>query len=140
MKNQSQKLPWNNEQEFYELHAEELFSNFPFYHSAMMGETKEEFVKYIVKQARIKPGSKVIDLGCGSGYLVGAIRNFCESRGISTSKACIQQARKNYPEAQFEIGNMESYSLSGSTHFLALESMGYSDYKKNMPQCLSESS
>ena len=38
------KLLWNNEIEFYNLHSEDLFSKFPFYHTAMIGDNEEEFL------------------------------------------------------------------------------------------------
>lgn len=127
---QDQKLPWKNEIEFYNLHSEEIFSNFPFYHVAMVGKTKEEFLNHIIERAKIYPNAKVVDLGCGGGYLVNSLSEFCDGVGISTSEACIKQAKTNYPNANFKVGNMETYSSKNATHFLALESMGYSDAEK----------
>ena len=54
----------------------------------------------------------------------------CYSLGISTSKECIKQSKLNYPECNFEIGNMETYNSKPVSHFIALESLSYSNIKK----------
>lgn len=123
-------LPWKNETEFYNLHSKEIFSEFPFYHLSMVGNTKEEFLNYIIERARIDSNSKVIDLGCGSGYVVNSLSKLCKSIGISTSQECINQAKINYPDSNFEIANMETYSNENVTHFLCLESLHYSNVEK----------
>ncbi len=124
------KLLWNNEIEFYDLHSEDLFSKFPFYHTAMIGDNEEEFLNYIIKTSKIDSNSIVVDLGCGGGYVVNSLNKFCKSIGISTSKECIKQAKINYPDSKFEEANMETFSNKNSTHFLTLESMGYADVEK----------
>ena len=127
MQKKQEELPWNNEVEFYDMHSKDIFSRFPFYHHAMVGENEKEFLKYIIAKARITPKSQVVDLGCGSGYLVGKLNGFCNAVGISTSKECIRQAQLNFPGANFEVANMENYSRKGVTHFIALESLSYSN-------------
>ena len=124
------KLPWNNEAEFYNLHSKQIFSEFPFYHLSMIGNTKEEFLNYIINSAKINSKSRVVDLGCGSGYVADSLNRLCECTGISTSQECVNQAKINYPNANIKIANMETFSNKNSTHFLALESMGYSDAGK----------
>ena len=49
-------LPWKNETEFYNLHSKEIFSEFPFYHLSMVGNTKEEFLNYIRQIAECLSG------------------------------------------------------------------------------------
>ena len=126
------KLPWKNEKEFYNLHSREIFSRFPFYHVSMIGKTKEEFLEYIIRKARINKDSNVVELGCGSGYVVASLNRICNCIGISTSEECITQCLLNYPDAKFEINNMEVYQYSYATHFLALESLGYADLNKTL--------
>lgn len=131
MTNQTKtNLPWKTETEFYNMHSKEIFSKYSFYHASMIGKTKQEFLKHIIKNARIYPKAKIVDLGCGSGYLVDSLKDICEIAGISTSKECIKQAKINYPKSNFEIGNMETYSKPDSTHYLALESIGYTNIEK----------
>lgn len=122
-------LPWRNETEFYDMHAKDIFSKFPFYHAVMIGN-EEEFLQYIIKKARIKKGSRIADLGCGSGYVVGNLNEICDIVGISTSIESIKQCKINYPKCKFEVSNMETFSFDNATHFLSLESLGYANAEK----------
>ena len=54
------KLLWENETEFYDLHSEDIFSKFPFYHTAMIGNTGEEFLNYIIKETKQSKFSDII--------------------------------------------------------------------------------
>jgi cyclopropane fatty-acyl-phospholipid synthase-like methyltransferase len=124
------KLPWKNEKEFYDLHSKKIFSNFNFYHVSKVGKTDLDFLNHIIKKARIFPNARVLDLGCGSGYVIGKLKDLnCDGIGISTSPECIKQAKKNFPNGNFQIGNMENYNFDNITHVLALESIGYSNIK-----------
>ena len=58
------------------------------------------------------------------------LREGHEVIGVSTSEACIKQAQLNFPEAAFQLANMENYVYENSTHALILESVGYSDIRK----------
>lgn len=123
-------LPWQHETAFYNQHAEAIFSRFPFYHTAFIGNSPEEFVDHILRQARIHPLASVLDMGCGSGYLVDQLATICDVAGISTSRAAIRQCKINYPERSFYEGNMETFLRPGLTHCIALESIGYADISK----------
>ena len=126
------KLPWTTEEEFYDLHASKIFKKDTFYHVNMIGDTEDDFTNYIINRLKLKASDKVVDLGCGSGMLVNRIAKVCNSIGISTSKECIKLAKQNYPTDQFFVGNMETFKAEGTTHFLTLESIGYSDVKKTL--------
>ncbi len=129
------KTLWKTEIEFYDMHSKEIFSKFPFYHTTIIGNTEEEIIKYIIERTDINKNSIVLDLGCGSGYLVNELRKICKkSIGISSSYECIKQARINYPESIYKTGNMESFVFKNITHALSLESIGYSDLKKTLKQ------
>ena len=131
LKKKDSSYPWNTESEFYDLHSKEIFSEFPFYHTSMIGDNPDDFANYIIETAGIKSDSSVIDLGCGSGYMVNKLQEQgCYSLGISTSKECIKQSKLNYPDSNFEIGNMETYNSKPISHFISLESLSYSDIKK----------
>lgn len=125
-----EKLPWKDKKEFYEIHSKEIFSLYPIYHISMIGKNKYEFLEYITKKARIYPKAKILDLGCGSGFIVNSLNQYCECIGISTSEECIKQCKINHPLSKFEIANMENYISENCTHILALESLGYSNVEK----------
>lgn len=124
---------WETETEYYERYSDLYFPMLPFFHHGIVGNTPEEFLHYILGRLRLTAKSRLIDLGCGSGYFVGEIaRNGSQAIGISTSMACIRGCRQRYPNARFEIANMESWIRPGATHVTAMESLGYADAEKTL--------
>ena len=52
----------------------------------------------------VRPGARVLDVGCGNGFTVGQfMARGCEVVGIDLSETGIEQARKSYPNARFEV-------------------------------------
>jgi len=109
MENNSQ-LPWQSETEFYNLHTNIFLGKGKFYHAYMIGKNDQEFAAYIIGKLNLTPTSNVVDLGCGSGYLVSEISKICNCVGISTSS--------------------ENIKVKNVTHFLALESIGYANIER----------
>ncbi len=124
-------LPWQNEEEFYDMHSREIFYNHDFYESTIIGRTDEDFLFFILGELNLNHTSILIDLGCGSGYLAYAASKICKKAiGISTSKECItvcKERRKESEKLEFVQADMESYVHKGATHIVAMESMGYAD-------------
>jgi cyclopropane fatty-acyl-phospholipid synthase-like methyltransferase len=56
----------------------------------------------------IPPGSKILDLGCGAGQPVDAflVAHGFQVHGIDISERMIDLARRNVPEATYEVRNM----------------------------------
>jgi len=54
----------------------------------------------------LRPGEKVLDIGCSSGRLFSAVRDKkVDYLGIDSSKEEIAIAKKNYPEGNFQIAD-----------------------------------
>lgn len=123
---------WRTETEYYERHAQRIFSRYPFFHYGMIGETPEEFLQHIIGKLSLNSKSHLLDLGCGSGYLAGHVSAICHATGISTSRKCVEGCKSRYPSANFKVANMESYVSHGATHVTALESLGYADAATTM--------
>lgn len=52
----------------------------------------------------LRPGTRVLDVGCGNGYTCGEfLRRGCKVVGIDLSEQGIALARRTYPEARFEV-------------------------------------
>lgn len=52
----------------------------------------------------IKPGMRVLDVGCGNGYSCGEfLKKGCEVTGIDLSEQGIAVARRTYPQGRFEV-------------------------------------
>lgn len=124
---------WQTETEYYDIHADRIFSEYPFFLQSIIGNTPEEFLRYLLGKLRLTSKSRLLDLGCGSGYLVGQVSGgICRAMGISTSMACIEGCRTRYPHARFEQANMETFVMPGATHVTAMESLGYGDLEKTL--------
>jgi 2-polyprenyl-3-methyl-5-hydroxy-6-metoxy-1,4-benzoquinol methylase len=55
----------------------------------------------------IKPGNKVLDVGCGNGRVYGELANKkVNYLGIDFSDKLIALAQKNYPQAQFRVADI----------------------------------
>jgi SAM-dependent methyltransferase len=54
----------------------------------------------------ISPGRRVLDLGCGTGRLLASLEP-SEGIGVDFSPAMIADARRRYPDLQFEEGDIE---------------------------------
>ncbi|MFN0076484.1 MAG: class I SAM-dependent methyltransferase [Prosthecobacter sp.] len=61
----------------------------------------------------LKPGTRVLDVGCGNGCTCGEFLKLgCKVTGIDLSEQGIAQARQAYPEGRFEV-------LPADEHILA---------------------
>lgn len=64
------------------------------------------------------PHEDILDIGCGEGYITGAIASAYESdrvRGADLSKSAIQLADKRYKNASFIVGNSASLPILDSS-------------------------
>lgn len=65
-------------------------------------------LSYFEKLVKPKPGEMVIDLGCGSGTFANRLLAYgLRVHGIDISDECINYARKTFPDATFEVGDIE---------------------------------
>ncbi len=64
--------------------------------------------------ARVRPGGKLLDLGCGSGEPISAYALSCgfQLTGLDFSEAMIALARQRHPEARWLIQDMRSIQLA----------------------------
>ena len=61
----------------------------------------EKFLEYV------KPGDKVLDLGCGNGRLLKLFASVpVDYIGIDNNEKLIELAKKNYPDDKFLIGDI----------------------------------
>lgn len=126
-----------NNVDFFDNQAESIFNNptTKFYHMAFVGKTDEQFVKYIIAQAGINKNSHVLDMGCGSGYLVNQLSELCEAEGITNSPVNLKVCEDLYPDNKFTLGDMENFESESKTHCIALESFNYSNMEKSFKNC-----
>tara|TARA_R110000823_G_C15889207_1_gene495862 strand:- start:84 stop:800 length:717 start_codon:yes stop_codon:yes gene_type:complete len=126
-----------NNVNFFDNQSESIYNNpiTKFYHMSFMGKTDEQFVGYIKSQAGINKDSNVLDMGCGSGYLVNQLSELCVAEGISNSPINIKVCKNLYPDNKFTLAEMETYKSDLKSHILTLESFIYSDVEKSFKNC-----
>ena len=65
-------------------------------------------------------GGKILDIGCGTGWLGDALRGFGTVTGIDLSESAISQGRASYPELRLICGDFLAQSDLGDSYDLAL--------------------
>lgn len=74
---------------------------------------EKSFIKSLIKKYNIKPGSKVLDIGCGTGKYSSLFNKFgMYQLGIDLSDVAIDKARKLFPECNFQVGNVLELNLN----------------------------
>lgn len=64
----------------------------------------------------VRPGMKVLDVGCGTGYGTSLLSENAEAIGIDISHEAIEFAKKHYgTKAKFIIGSAESFPFDENT-------------------------
>lgn len=63
--------------------------------------------------SHLKVGSKIVDLGCGTGFSAGYFtKNGMNVIGVDLSKSMIAIAKRNYPNIHFFIEDVRSFSIN----------------------------
>ena len=128
------KQPYSNSQEYYDLQCEGIYNNpsTDYYHRGYIGENDEEFTQYLIKESDITSKSNVVDMGCGTGYLVNKLSKICKVEGITNSPKNLEYCNNRFPKNKFTLSDMEDYKGKNKTHCLALESFNYTNFKKTL--------
>lgn len=79
----------------------------------MPSHMHKHFMPRIIELAGdLRPGIRVLDVGCGNGYTASQfVKRGCEVVGVDLSESGIEQARTASPDARFEV-------LAADTHIL----------------------
>jgi trans-aconitate methyltransferase len=72
-----------------------------------------EFGEDLLRLLNAQPGERILDLGCGTGQLVGAIaQTGAHVVGLDVSAEMLAQARTNFPNVEFIQGDASNFVLS----------------------------
>ena len=73
------------------------------------------FGENLAQVLAVKPGDRVLDLGCGTGYLTNLLRAAgADITGFDSSAEMVQQARLNHPETRYEVANAEDFNFGAN--------------------------
>jgi ubiquinone/menaquinone biosynthesis C-methylase UbiE len=79
-------------------------------------------------EARVPPGSKILDIGCGTGHLAGELmRRGYEAWGVDFSDAMVRYAREHYDADRFQVGDIERIPFPDNS-FDGVMSLGVMEY------------
>ena len=82
----------------------------------------EKYLHYL-----ISPDSAVIEIGCGTGDLLAAL-NPKRGLGIDISPKMVELARRQFPDLQFEVGDLEDLQIEEKFDYVVLvETIGHVD-------------
>lgn len=73
--------------------------------SAAFHDQDRRYMRFLVG-----PGQRVLDLGCGTGDLLAALRP-SEGVGVDISAEMIRIAKQKYPQLQFHVGDVEDPAI-----------------------------
>ena len=78
----------------------------------------------LLDHARLFPGAKVLDAGCGPGF-VAAIAKLLGAavEGIDFSEGMIQQAKDQYPDIDFSVADVENLPAQDETYDAVLSNI-----------------
>jgi SAM-dependent methyltransferase len=67
--------------------------------------------------ARLPPGARILDAGCGTGYLAAKLvaRGY-EVAGVDASPEMTGYARRNVPGAEFHVADLRDFRVPGPFH------------------------
>lgn len=102
-----------------------------------IGARAEDIKKALSYIRKIKP--KIVEIGCGNGRdAKEIIKHTSDYVGVDLSKKLIELAKKNVPNAKFEIADLESYKFPERTDVVfAFASLLHSD-KESVRKVLDE--
>ena len=85
-------------------------------------DRKHEWIKFyrnkLPKFILSKKNKKSLDIGCGYGGCVSAFKKLkFDAFGIDVQKRCINRAKKNFPNAKFILGTIDSLIKSKNINF-----------------------
>ncbi|HEY9166247.1 MAG TPA: class I SAM-dependent methyltransferase [Candidatus Kryptonia bacterium] len=77
-------------------------SEFVYYHN----KTTRKFLTVLLRKARVRAGSSVLDVGCAVGFYTEQMRRLgFQSVGLDISRVGILRGREKYPASLFFVGD-----------------------------------
>lgn len=93
---------WDAKAQYYDEHA---------------GEITQKAVPLLLQEAAVKPGSVLLDVACGPGYIAGnATKQGVVATGVDFAPGMVAEAQKNFPTTDFYQGDAEALAFEDQ-HF-----------------------
>lgn len=73
-------------------------------------------IPVLLSHARLFPGARVLDAGCGPGYVAACASLLgAEAEGLDFSQGMVDEARKQFPHISFNLGDVEKLPASNQS-------------------------
>lgn len=73
------------------------------------GKVTRQIVEPLLDAAAVKAKADVLDVACGPGYMAGAAaQRGANAVGIDFASSMVREAKKNFPRADFRLGDAEA--------------------------------
>lgn len=83
----------------------------------------ENYLRFLIPD-----DASVLEIGCGTGHTIANIGDPRRNTGIDISPGMINEARSNYPDMDFRVGDANDVELEGTYDVvLLMNTMGYLD-------------
>lgn len=94
------------------------------YPEARLDEAQQHKIDVLIDKLAPEPGHRVLDIGCGWGTLLAAIRERrgCDVHGISLAQKQIDYCRREHPEGRFDL--LDYRHLEGEDTYDRIVSVG----------------
>jgi ubiquinone/menaquinone biosynthesis C-methylase UbiE len=74
--------------------------------------SEKYFIKSLISRFNIKPGSKIMDIGCGTGKYTFLFTQFgMDCLGVDISKEGVKRARERSPRSKFMVGDVTNMNF-----------------------------
>jgi SAM-dependent methyltransferase len=105
---------------FKEFEAEGWSANAPGY-GALTGRITARFADALLDAARVGPGSRVLDAGCGHGDLcAAAAARGARTVGVDLAEGMVRAAQAAHPELEFRVADAEDLPFADASFDAAL--------------------
>lgn len=78
----------------------------------LYGLERCQFILDCILQHRLER-PRILDLGCGTGWLTGVLSAFGPATGVELSNEAVERARGRYPQVQFIAGDILQWTWDG---------------------------
>jgi ubiquinone/menaquinone biosynthesis C-methylase UbiE len=102
-----------------------------------MSMRSPESFKPILNWLEVKPGNRLLDIGCGSGSLLSNPEKITDPWGIDISENAIRISKERVPEAMYCVGDMQNLPYKRGS-FDKVTNIGGLEHAPNMEKALHE--
>lgn len=97
------------------------------YDEGYKGSVSQKFYKLLMKEITLQSGDKVLDVGCGTGTLLGYIASAVdiEGCGVDAEEKMIEVAREKHKNIEFSVASCDKLPFDGQKFEAVIACMAY---------------